>query len=69
MLSIIVEYYFCVGSTHKPVMTQTLSAQEISHRHHYEMLSEILDICRKSQNLLKFLQGDPVGWIADKGDR
>ena len=27
MLSIIIEYYFCVGSTYKSIMTLTLSSQ------------------------------------------
>ena len=52
MLSIIVQYYFCVQSTYKPVMTPTLSAQEIPCRLHYKKLSEILNIFHKCQKHL-----------------
>ena len=68
MLSIIVEYYFCVGSTHKPVITPTLSAPRVqkckkkfSWTPIIKPMSEILDIRRKCQIRLKFLQGAVYG--------
>ena len=60
MLSIIVHYYFCTLSTHKPVITWSLWDQDFLHRLHYKMMSEIFHIFRKCPNRLNLLQGDQV---------
>ena len=60
MLSLIVDYYFCAQSTHKPVITWSLWDHEFLNRLHYKMMSEIFDIFHKCPNRLNFLQGVPV---------
>ena len=60
MLSIIVHYYFCAQSTHKPVITWSLWDQDFLHRLHYKIMSEIFHIFRKCPNRLNFLQGGKV---------
>ena len=56
MVSIIVHYYFCAQSTHKPVITWSLWDQDFLLRFHYKVMSEIFHIFCKCLNRLNFLQ-------------